>query len=233
MMKPAVPKPTAEYMAAKRAECKKASPCDDKAKKEMREQAPFWMSQASIAYSVPDKYGQPGVEDIPLPGKYGPLTYNTVEFDESRQIVNSGNASRGYLSMGSFFSSIDNEPNSNINIDNVTGRYFLVAAGEEGWSIGDTEFAPPHSFILAFAGTEPPTQTSSSSGIPFCEGFQDGIPLIKAPVDFPIKTSKGTVCYQTYKGMFNVSGRASHCIPSLPVLRRAARPTPAGAPADV
>ena len=105
----------------------------------MREQAPFWMSQASIAYSVPDKYGQPGVEDIPLPGKYGPLTYNTVEFDESRQIVNSGNASRGYLSMGSFFSSIDNEPNSNINIDNVTGRYFLVAAGEEGWSIGDTE----------------------------------------------------------------------------------------------
>ena len=120
-----------------------------------------------------------------------------------------------------------------VALDNVTGRYFLVATGEEGWSIGDTEFAPPHSFILAFAGTEPPTQTSSSSGIPFCEGFQDGIPLIKAPVDFPIKTSKGTVCYQTYKGMFNVSGRASHCIPSLPVLRRAARPTPAGAPADV
>ena len=219
MMKPSVPKPTADYMAAKRAECKKASPCDDKAKKEMREQAPFWMSQASIAYSVPDKYGQPGVEDIPLPGKYGPLTYNTVEFDESRQIVNSGNASRGYLSMGSFFP-------SNI-INNVTGRYFLVAAGEEGWSIGDTEYAPPHSFILAFAGTEPPP------GIPFCEAFQDGIPLIKAPVDFPIETSKGTVCYQTYKGMLDVSVRASHSIPPQPVLRRAARPTSAGAPADV
>ena len=56
MMQPAVPKPTAKYMAAKRAESKKASPeCDDDNVKEiLREQAPFWMNQATLAYSVPD-----------------------------------------------------------------------------------------------------------------------------------------------------------------------------------
>jgi len=174
MMKPAVPKPTAKYMAAKRAECKKAQ--DGEVSYEtLREQGPFWMSQASLAYSVPNtsKGPIPSIEcamtqGIPIeesPPGSGLLGYNTVEFDNSRNQVNIGSdaycandankdAERKYLAMGSFFfEGKEWEPVSG-KLTDVTARYFLSAAGCKGWSIGDTEFAPAHSYILAFAGTQ-------------------------------------------------------------------------------
>ena len=103
MMKPALPKPTAEYMAAKRAECKQASPCDDdKANGILREQAPFWMNQATLAYSVPNTCEDINCHlkegtGIPFPTcshkpnynkANGTQEYNSVTFDAAIQQVN-------------------------------------------------------------------------------------------------------------------------------------------------
>ena len=145
MMQPAVPKPTAKYMAAKRAESKKASPeCDDDNVKEiLREQAPFWMNQATLAYSVPDNSsdinlstGIPYLDACvePNKGASGTQEYNTVNFDAAIQQVNDmlvgTNVSMQnpdatsdppppvgkYLAMGSFFKNEDakdNDPHVN------------------------------------------------------------------------------------------------------------------------
>ena len=133
MMMPTVPKPTTQYIAAQRAECEKASACDDgKAKEEMREQAPFWMSQATLAYRVPDKVFADLQTELQIKEK----NYNGVDFLAAPlkfvNMMNRGIPDDGadpmpetfpgkYRAMGSFFADEKtNEPG------NVIGRYFLV-----------------------------------------------------------------------------------------------------------
>ncbi|EOD22621.1 hypothetical protein EMIHUDRAFT_368290, partial [Emiliania huxleyi CCMP1516] len=144
MKKPAIPKPTAAYMAAKRAECKKASPCDDdEAKEAMREQGPFWMSQATLAYNVPDSgisKNHPTIDEIPA--WHENYEYNGINFADSpvkyANTMNGGGPPRlgaagKYLAMGSFFNDSENTPPSG-KYDprhQVVGRYFLVEVKED------------------------------------------------------------------------------------------------------
>ena len=251
MMQPAVPKPTAKYMAAKRAESKKASPeCDDDNVKEiLREQAPFWMNQATLAYSVPDNSsdinlstGIPYLDACvePNKGASGTQEYNTVNFDAAIQQVNDmlvgTNVSKQnpdktsvgkYLAMGSFFKNDANDPGAQGLLDkNLQGRYFLAKVGDVDWTIPNldvpsplpdvTLVAPAGSFILGFSGTEITAKD-------FDEFLQDGFFGFEDPADFPIETSAGTICYESYKQMMKVSVWLSHGRPAQPVLSRAPR----------
>ena len=227
MKKPAIPKPTAAYMAAKRAECKKASPCDEclddkaKAKEAMREQAPFWMSQATLVYNVPNS----GInQDDPSINKLVPkkgYEYNGVSFDDSPvKYVNTMNGggqvfgSEGkYLAMGSFFNNSKNDPPKNeLDVSKhhqVVGRYFLVEV-EKDYSIPNpnscidkdgTLFAPAGSFILAFSGTEP-------------YGLYD-LGLINQDFDWQPGTLPSLPEYEGYQKMIEASAEPTTAVATL------------------
>ena len=143
----------------------------------MREQAPFWMSQSTLAYSVPNKYDKISLPTGIILGSNGQVSdtqeYNGVSFTEELKHVNAMNggdktvgAPGAYKAMGSFWNNDQNSADANPNdpLNDLMGRYFLVEVTDpNGYTIPNpdtmgaaTLFAPADSFILAFSGTQGP-----------------------------------------------------------------------------
>jgi len=162
-MRPTCPPPTKEYIAAQRAELTKPD-VDVGRHGVLREQAPFWMLQAQIAYSVPDASKDCRLFNLNPIWRPPNNTneYNTVSFYQTlknlQQDMQPGSRlDGGFLAMGSFFYDCGNS----VQKSRLDGRYFLTAVGSTDWTIPneytlvDPIFAPSGSFILAFAGTQP------------------------------------------------------------------------------
>ena len=198
-MRPTCPPPTKQYVAAQRAEhTKPDAGCPDP-NAVLREQAPFWLLQASIAYSVPDNCDNcEAFKMKPMEGE----EYNTVSFKETltklqQEMQPSDIDDRKYLAMGSFYRDRDNSAKKPA----LEGRYFLTAVGSANWTIAPSKlvFAPSGSFILSFAGTE-------GLNYEVVEDF-DWRP-VEAPCDFYPDEYAGPKVW-TYKSMLKVCNTAA------------------------
>ncbi|EOD36160.1 hypothetical protein EMIHUDRAFT_110400 [Emiliania huxleyi CCMP1516] len=178
-MRPTCPPPTKQYVAAQRAEHTKLDAGCPDAYAVLREQAPFWMLQAQIAYSVPDS--SEDCADFEM--KKVEKEYNTVSFTDTitklQQDMQPGHLpGGGYLAMGSFFKGSGNAANTL----RLQGRYYLTAVGSADWTMKNewshVEFAPRDSYILAFSGTENIPKPSFEAGEDF-----DWRP-VEVPADF-------------------------------------------------